>query len=583
MLSHLIIRNFAIIEHLEIPFKTGFTVLTGETGAGKSIIIDALNLLLGGRASTEIIRTDEERAIVEGIFEPAPRTMTRINAMLEARGIDPCDEQLVIRRIVSRSGRNKVFINGSLTTASVLSEVASGLVDISGQHEHYSLLNPDGHIELLDEFAQLHDQSALMRQDYEALASLRREQEQLTRQLRERANRIDFLRYQLEEIQSLKLRPGEDESLEQELGVLRHAEKIQDASLRALALCEDSPSSAAQQLSEASGLLARLVPFDPEFETLSNRLEEACIQVEELARDLRQRVTHLDCDPRRLDSVIERLEHIKRLRRKHGSSVVEILERAAQMSHELDRLEHAEAHCNRLEQAIDLAARTAFERAHTLSQARRKAAYELEQALETQLADLNMARTRFVIRFELPVLPSLQQSLKSWRQDPQTVQCIERLSARGFDELEFLIAPNLGEEPKPLARIASGGELSRVMLVMKSAMAERDPVDTYIFDEVDTGIGGSTADMVGLKIRDASLNHQVICITHLPQIASCCDHHYVVQKQISNDRAQSTIRPLSESERVDEVARMLGGTRVTDKTIAAARELIHIVPLERCA
>ena len=583
MLSHLVIRNFAIIEHLEIPFKAGFTVLTGETGAGKSIIIDALNLLLGGRASTEVIRTDEDQAVVEGVFEPSAATLARVNAQLDERGIEPCEGQLVIRRIVSRNGRNKVFINGSLTTVGVLAELAHGLVDISGQHEHYSLLNPEGHAALVDSFACHDDLRHQMAQAFEQVASLRREQDALAKQLRERANRIDFLRYQLQEIDGLKLRAGEDEALEQELLTLRHAEKIQTSGLRALALCEDGEPSVAQQISEASGLLTRLIPVDERFGQLAARLDEALILVEDTARELRSRVMHMDCDPGRLDQVISRQEQIRRLARKHGMTCAEILERAQQMRQELDRLEHAEAHFSRLDRALEQAERAAFRCALALSSARRQAACALERAVEAQLGDLNMARTRFVVRFDQASLPTLEAALERWRQDPQVAALISALGPEGFDQVELLMAANVGEEPRPLARIASGGELSRVMLVIKSAMADRDAIDTYVFDEVDTGIGGSTADMVGLKIQGASIDHQVLCITHLPQIASRADQHYVVEKRLVQGRTQSTIRPLSDAERVEEIARMLGGTRVTDRTIAAARELIHLVPAQRVA
>jgi DNA repair protein RecN (Recombination protein N) len=566
MLTHLVIRNFAIIEHLEIPFNVGFTVLTGETGAGKSIVIDALNLLLGGRASTEVIRTDEDKAIVEGIFEPKASVLERVNAELEDRGIMTSDDQLVVRRIVSRSGRNKVFVNGSLTTVSALAELMKGLVDISGQHEHYSLLDPEGHVDILDNFAGLGREREQMGEAWGKVADLRGQLSAIRKGARDRVNRMDYLRFQLEEIEGAGLKVHEEAELEAELGVLKHAEKLQDAGRRALALAYEGNNSAAQQLSEAVGALGRVVEYDAEIGALAERFEEAQILAEEAARDLRARMFVVDANPARLDALIARSETIKRLKRKHGADIAEILSNARAMRQELDRLENHEEHSEHLERALAEAERAAFEVARRLSMARRTAAARLERALEEQLADLNMARTTFVADFALPVCPGADDW--SLEERPFT------LGPRGLDAIEFLLSPNVGEAPKPLSKIASGGELSRIMLVMKSALAERDEVSTYVFDEVDTGIGGSTADMVGIKIERTAAAHQVLCITHLPQIASRADNHYLVEKLLVDGRTQSTIRPLASSERVEEIARMLGGTRVTDTTLRAARELV---------
>ncbi len=581
MLTHLIIRNFAIIEHLEIPLHAGFTVLTGETGAGKSIIIDALNLLLGGRASTEVIRTDADQAVVEGVFAPRPEALARVNARLEARGIEALPDQVIVRRIVCRSGRNKVFVNGSLTTASALSQLVRGLVDISGQHEHYSLMDPEGHAELLDGFAELSPARAQFEAAWHKVSGLKREVEQLGRDVRDRASRVDFLRFQLQEIDDARLNPDEDDALEETIGTLRHAEKILQAGQRALYLGEDADASAAQQLSEAAGLIARAAIHDPGLEPLIARFDEVQILTEELMRDLRRHLSHIDADPRQLDALVTRSESLKRLKRKHGASIRDVLEGAEAMRQELDRLERAEERGGALAGALMEAEVEAFRAAFALSRARRAAATRLEQAVEEQLADLNMARTRFVVDLSPPALPDPEAWVKARQKaahDPSSARdpllMAHPLSAHGLDQVEFLIAPNVGEQPKPLARVASGGELSRLMLVMKSAMVERDAIDTYIFDEVDTGIGGSTADMVGIKIQRAAIGRQVLCITHLPQIASRCEHHYRVEKHLVDGRTQSIIRPLNHAERVEEIARMLGGTRVTDITLEAARELV---------
>lgn len=571
MLTHLIIRNFAIIEHLEIPFKDGFTVLTGETGAGKSIIIDALNLLLGGRALTDVIRTDEESAVVEGIFAPGTAQLDRINAQLESRGIESLADQFMVRRIVSRSGRNKVFVNGSLTTVSVLAELTEGLVDISGQHEHYSLLDPERHVDILDDFAELEDLGTRARASYVRVSEIRGELGRIKRNIRERANRIDYLSFQLNEIEGARLSPGEDHEIEEELGVLRHAEKIQDAGRIALTLVYEAEHSAAQQLSEAAGVLMKISQHDETMGQFASQVEELQIAIEEIAREMCSHVMDVEADPGRLNALIERHEDIKRLKRKHGECIAEILATASHMRQELEELESAEERGGHLEQELLEAEYEAFKLARRLSRARREAARLLEQCVEQELGDLNMARTRFIVSFSPAELPSEEAFLES---ASSPVDCPITLGPKGFDDVEFLISPNLGEDPKQLAKIASGGELSRVMLVMKSALMDRDLVDTYIFDEVDTGIGGSTADMVGEKIQKTSQDHQVLCITHLPQIASRSDHHYMVEKLLIEGRTQSTIRPLDETERVEEVARMLGGARVTSTTREAAREMI---------
>ena len=315
-------------------------------------------------------------------------------------------------------------------------------------------------------------------------------------------------------------------------------------------------------MGDAAAQLAKLADYDAAYAAFAERIVEAKIIAEEAARDLRSHAARIESDPRRLDALIERSEELKRLRRKHGDSIDEVLACADALRRELAELEGAEEHGQRLAERYEAAVAKAFKLARRLSKARRTAAGLLERCVESELGDLNMARTEFVVRFAPATLPD----------EPGSA----RVGARGFDEIEFLISPNPGEEPKPLAKIASGGELSRVMLVMKSALLDRDLVGTYVFDEVDTGIGGATADRVGQKIGRAAGEHQVLCITHLAQIASIADHHYSVEKGVVAGRTQSTIRPLSEPERVAEIARMLGGTRVTDTTIEAARELISV-------
>ncbi|MGM0559417.1 MAG: DNA repair protein RecN [Myxococcota bacterium] len=573
MLSHLVIKNFAIIEHLEIPFHEGFTALTGETGAGKSIIIDALNLLLGGRASTDVIRTDTDQAVVEAIFEPSPKKLAAINESLAEQGIDEGGE-LLVRRIVSRSGRNKVFINGCLSTVSALDQATRGLVDISGQHEHYSLLDEDAHLSLLDGFADVDDELEEMSNAYSRVASLRRELKRIREGVQERLSRIDFLEFQLDELETAELEPGEEDDLRADLDTLKHAEKITEAARSASYLCYDADESAVERLSEAVEALERVAEWAPQLGDLAERLEDARISAEEVAREVAHYGQEVDDDPNRLDAVVERLEIIKRLKRKHGVAEIEqLIDKTREMREELHDLQNAEERGEGLQEELEQARAEALEVGLALSRKRREAAELLRNSIENELGDLNMVNTRLVFSFEPATLEDIGvDSLDAAADDEDATRV--RLSADGLDTVRLLISPNLGEEPRPLAKIASGGELSRIMLAIKSVLVERDAVGLYIFDEVDTGIGGQTADIVGDKIRRTSRSHQVICITHLPQICSKADQHYLVEKMLTEGRTQSRIRPLDEDERVEEIARMLGGTRVTTKTREAARELL---------
>ena len=581
MLSHLVIRNFAIIERLEIPFREGYTVFTGETGAGKSIIIDALNLILGGRASTDVIRTDEEEAAVEGIFEVDGERLDRINGILDEQGIETAEE-LLIRRRVRHNGRNKVFINGSLSTVTTLREVTRGLVDISGQHEHYSLMDAEGHLDIVDRFADLDEQRRQMAEAYDRVREIRGELEELQGDVRERLNRVDFLEYQLSEIDDAGLEPGEEQQLE-EFDRLKHAEDIGESAEQALQICYGGNNSAVEKLDIGLNHLRKAARHDSALEELVERLEEAKIEAEELSLELQGYLQDVEIDPSRLDQVVERLDLISRLERKHeAGSIEELLRRAGEMREEIDRLRNAEARTGELKSKLEDAEREAFRIARSLSEERREAAVRLRERVEAELDDLNMENTRFIPEFEPAQVPDPDSELQEHitheeeasNSGQQSLLETLTLSERGFDEVEFRIAPNLGEEPRPLGKIASGGELSRIMLAIKSVLMERDEVDSYIFDEVDAGIGGTTADVVGAKIERTAESHQVVCITHLAQIASRSDHHYRVEKTEKQGRTQSTVEALNDQERIEEIARMLAGTNVSGKTREAAQELL---------
>jgi DNA repair protein RecN (Recombination protein N) len=577
MLSHLIIDNFAIIDRLELPFEAGYTVVTGETGTGKSIMIDALNLLLGGRASTDVIRTDEDEAGVEGIFEPADPRLDTINRALDEQGINTGDE-LIIRRRLRRNGRNKVFINGSLSTVSTLREITSDLVDISGQHEHYSLLDTSGHLDLVDLFGDLGELRDDMRETYEQLESLAEQLDDIQSDEQERLNRIDFLEYQLDEIEQLNLDPGEGDELQQEFDRLKHAESIGESVGQALEVTYEGNRSAVELLSDAVSHLQEAASHDDDLSGLIEDLEDARITAEEIARQLQSYSSDLEVNPARLDTVVERLDELQQLQRKHGVDSTEaLLEKADEMRDEILRLKNAEQRGEELREALRAQKEDAFQTARELSAARRESADTFAEQVEAELSDLNMEQTEFTVDVaphSLPPESPSDDNVGVRGTDLAADEPTVTLSSTGFDSLEFVIAPNPGEEARPLADIASGGELSRIMLAIKSVLVDRDSVETYVFDEVDTGIGGTTAEVVGRKIRRTADSHQIICITHLAQIASLADQHYRVTKQQRNGRTHSMVNPLDEEERIEEIARMLGGERATPKTRQAAEDML---------
>lgn len=566
MLTHLVIRNFAIIDALELPLCEGFTALTGETGAGKSIIINALNLLLGGRASADLVRGGAEEAVVEGIFEPDAEALGRLNPALALRGIET-GEQLIVRRIVSREGRNKVFVNGCAVRLTTLRELTRGLVDISGQHEHYSLLEASRHVLTLDTFAGLSEDRAVMAEAVGRLRALSREVAELQRGERARLAQIDFLRFQVDEIEGAGLDPGEEEGLMQECQRLRHAAQLAQVAFGAFNLLYEGEPSAVDMVSQTCGRLERAAQVDARLEGLVELLESARIQLGEAASSLRIYAESLEDDPRRLAEVTERLGLIERLKRKHGDSTAQVLAVAAQMRADLAELEGAEVRVGAAQRERDALARVVLAQARTLSERRRKAAARLEALVEAELELLELGGCRFQIQI-------VHRHADGDTTEDAGQATAASLTAHGIDEVEFLIAPNRGEPPRSMAKIASGGELSRIMLALKGVLLRGDPVETYVFDEVDTGIGGRTAEVVGRKIKEVSRSRQVICITHLPQIASFADWHMVVQKRHQGDKTVSSVELLSETERIAEVARMLGGVTITPKTLAHAEEMI---------
>lgn len=564
MLTQLRINHFAIIDALEARFERGFNVVTGETGTGKSILIDALHLLLGGRAQSDLVRTGHDECSVDGLVEPLDLPAT--NARLEAAGLPLCEDgQLILRRTVHREGRSKAWLNGAPATMGQLSSVVRGLVDISGQHEHTSLMDSEQHVGLVDLYAGLGPLLERYTQAWKKLSEAAAKLRSLQMNESQRMQRVDFLRFQVDEIGKLDPKPGEDEELKAERQKLASAGKLRDVTSDVEQLLYSRDGAVVEVASKAAGRIAKAAELDPALSPIADVLEAAAAQFEEAARDLGRYARQIDDDPRRLEAIDDRLDGIKKLARKHGGDVASIIARRDEMAAELSKLEShekstADAEAER-KQALSAACALAAE----LTTERKKAGEKFAQAVVGRLASLEMAKTVFVVQVS-PLGDAAEDALEGNG---------VRLNAKGQDQLEFLISPNPGEAPKPLQKVASGGELSRVMLAIKRVLAERDPVETYVFDEVDAGIGGATGETVGRMIREVSRERQVLCITHLPQIAAWADAHYVVEKGVQNGRTHSSLTRLTDDDgRRREVARMLSG-HLTDASLQHAAELLH--------
>lgn len=566
MLLELSITNLAIIESLQLQFGPGLSVLTGETGAGKSIIIDAVTLLLGGRASADMVRTGCERATVEGIFALSPDLAASLAATLDDLGLAGEGEELILRREVSRERRSVCRVNGRAVTLSVLEEIGRHLIDIHGQGEHLSLMQVRHHVDLLDRYGGLMEQRHALGMQLQALRQVQSQLRALRQDKREMARRADLLSYQIDEIAQAHLQPDEEQDLKRQRLLLGNAEKRLQLAARAHALLaggEDRQRGITDLLAMASEQLSDLAALDDALKPESEQLESMLYQAEELARAVRAYRDDIEFDPQGLEAVEERLSLIQTLKRKYGDSIAEILAYAQRARAELDGLIHSEERIEALRREESRLLAAIGVAGEALSQARREAAQRLSQAIEAELADLNMERARFLVDIR-------------WEEDAAGAPVGDkrfRFDAAGLDQVEFLVAPNLGEDPKPLVRIASGGETSRLMLALKAVLSHIDPVPTLIFDEIDAGIGGRTGSVVGRKLWALARDHQVFCVTHLPQIARYGAQHYRIAKHEVGDRTLSTAQRLQGRERVEELAMMLGGA-VTESTLRSAQELL---------
>jgi len=555
------VKNFILMDALELRLDAGFNVLTGETGAGKSIVVGALLLVLGGRASSEHVRPGADEAEVEAFFDV--RGSERLLRSLEAAGVGS-DGELVIRRIVQANGRSRAYMNGRLCTAGELQALGPELADIASQHESVALTDPSTHLGYLDRFARLADAKSELASEVERLERIVGEIRAARELERGRGEREAFLAFQLQAIDAIGPQPGEITELQAERNRLRHASRLLDVTRRASSRLDQGDPAICDELARLASDLHAAAELDPELKPCASVLEGAWGELREAARELARYAERTEADPSRLSEIEERLYRLEGLLRQHGPTIEDVLAARARIAAELESLATAESRVAELEGKRDALLAVAADRARKLSVKRRKAAEKLGAAIGSELAELAMGGARVVV----DVAP-----LGGDRAELNVDGA--RLSRDGIDRVEFLIAPNKGIDPRPLRKIASGGELSRALLALKRVLAESGPAGLYIFDEVDSGVGGAIADKIGKAIGDVAHHHQVLCITHLAPIAAFAGAHFVVTKQSAGGMAKSDVRRVDGKDRIAELARMLSGAKVTPAALKAATELVE--------
>ena len=548
MLSLLHIENIAVIECADITFDSGFNILTGETGAGKSIVIDAISAILGERAYRDMIRTGTNKASVRAVFTNVPKL-----SWFEVNGVE-YDSETIIQREVHLDGKNICRVNGSLVTVSILRKLGIQLINIHGQHDSASLFDENNHLNFLDAFAENQSLRDTYTEKFAAVAKLRKEIERLHMDESEKLRRMETLRYQIDEISKANLQAGEDECLEQRRKILQNAEKLSDGIHSAVECLYggDDTDGAASLLAEAERELARLARYTDAYHELHEKVSDLMYQVQDAAEELRDARDDLSYSADELEQIESRLDIIHRLRRKYGSSCEEILAYLENAQKELDEIEFADDHVERLKLKCEKAEKQAWDAAIVLRNNRMSAAKELSERILTELAQLDMPRVQFSCNFT------------------ET-----ELTAIGADLVAFYMSANAGEALKPLSKVASGGELARIMLAMKNVLAEQDQVATLIFDEVDTGVSGRAAQKVAEKLRSVAKTKQVLCVTHLPQLAALANTHLLIAKEERDGRTYTTVTPLDLEGRKRELARIIGGASITETTLKSAEEMLN--------
>ncbi len=562
MLSLLKIKNIALIDDLSLEFGKGLNLLTGETGSGKSIIVDSLGVLTGTRASSDLVKEGEEKALVEGLFFIDPDE--RLRAEFDESGVE-IDEgneaEIIVRRELSSTGRNRIFVNNQLVTQGFLKKIGIYLADIHGQGEQATLFNPANHIEILDEYGELEDSRAACAEKFREWRRIKSELRNLSEDESEKLQLIDILKFQVDEIGNARLETGEDEKLEEEKKRLNNSEKLADLSGESYSLLYDDDGAVTANLEKVTRKIAELTEFDSGFEQYKEGLDSARAVLEDLAYALRDYKNSIEFSPERLEVIENRLAEISRLKRKYGGSLETVLAHFKESNSRLESIETSELREKELRKHLEKAREAYLSKAEKLHQKRVKAAKKFEKEVEENLTSVALEKAKFVVNFEKP--------------EDITQEASERFfTTKGFETIEFYFSANPGESPKPLAKVASGGEASRVMLILKTSAKTDLNGKTAVFDEVDAGIGGRVAEAVGRKLQELSSIQQVLCVTHQPQVASLADQHFIVEKDINGKKTKVGVRTLGEDERVEEIARMLAGENITETAREHAIELL---------
>ena len=548
MLSLLHIENIAVIESADISFDRGFNVLTGETGAGKSIVIDAISAILGQRAYRDMIRTGAEKASVRAVFEDVPEL-----PWFEENGVEYSPETMIQREIYSQ-GKNVCRVNGTLVTVSILSKLGLQLINIHGQHDSAALFDEENHLSFLDVFGDNYRLQSEYQETFALVSELRRQIQRMQMDESEKLRRMETLRYQIDEIRRAELTPGEDDALEARRKILQNSEKLSEA-MHTCVEClygSDESDGAAALLTQAERELARLLRFGEEFSAFHERVKDLMYQVQDVAEEMRDTRDAFEYSADELEQIESRLDVIHRLRRKYGPDCQSILEYLEQAQQEFDEMEFADEHLEKLKGKLKKAEQEAWEKARALRARRKETAFVMTERILTELSQLDMPKVRF-----------------------ECVFTETELSASGADSVAFYMSANAGEDLKPMSKVASGGELARIMLAMKNVLAEKDLVHTLVFDEVDTGVSGRAAQKVAEKLRSVAKSRQVLCVTHLPQIAALANTHLLIAKSERNGRTYTSVTPLDFEGRKRELARIIGGANITEITLRSAEEMLQ--------
>ncbi|MBF2655916.1 DNA repair protein RecN [Listeria seeligeri] len=554
MLQEMTIKNFAIIESLSLSFQEGMTVLTGETGAGKSIIIDALGLLVGGRGSTDFIRHGEERLELQGLFALAEDNFACRNALLE-NGIDATDDMVVLERSLFRSGKNSCRINGKLVTTVLLRQIGSKLIDIHSQHEHQELMNEEFHLSLLDRFAADKIKPALTKYqaNFKEYQTISKEWQNWTKNERELAQRLDMLRFQQQEIENANLQAGEEDRLLEQKNILANFEKLNENLQGAYTAIQGEPGGL-EFIGEAMRQMDSAASIHADYKAVSEAISSSYYMLEDSMRQIRQSLDQLEFQPEELNQIESRLNDLNQLKRKYGKTIEDIIHYEQEISSEMEKLTDSESHVGHLETKLASLKTELTKQAGILTEIRKKAAITLEKQIKLELNQLYMEKAIFNVRFETDKM---------------------ELMETGQDSIVFYMSTNPGEPLKPLAKIASGGELSRMMLALKTIFSRHQGITSIIFDEVDTGVSGRVGQAIAEKIYAVSVGSQVLCISHLPQVAAMANHHYYITKKVQNKRTTTSVAILHGDEKVEEISRMIAGIEVTELTKQHAKEMIE--------